>query len=320
VTTLPRRSLLAFAPGALLLASCSQETEASSTAPSSEAEETVTVESVEGPVEVPTTITSVIATEGRRDLDIALALGLPLVGFPRDGETPDAVPRFDAELSAAEDAGAEQLFLRNEVNIEAIAAKAPDLILGRDEDLVELPELAEIAAVLPLGSTSKRRAWQDDLSTVAEATGTQDVADQILADYEAGLEELRTRYAGALGQRVLMAATEDDGGGISLSGGRLAVRVLSDLGATFNAAMTAVVPDGEADYSAENLADATADADLLILANEEDLATLMASPTWSAVPAVAAGKVVIVDKYVNEGGPLTAISFLDTLDELYAKV
>ena len=28
---------------------------------------------------------------------------------------------------------------------------------------------------------------------------------------------------------------------------------------------------------------------------------------------------MVLDEYVNEGGPLTAISFLDTLDELYAE-
>jgi iron complex transport system substrate-binding protein len=259
-----------------------------------------------------------VATEGRRDLDIALALGLPLVGFPRDGETPDAVPRFDAELTAAEDAGAEQLFLRNEINIEAIAAKDPDLILGRDEDLVELPELADVAAVLPLGSVSSDRDWQDDLAVVAEATGTQDVAQQVLARYEARLEEVRTAHADVLSSRVLMAATSDDGG-MSLSGSRLAVRVLSDLGATFSPAMAAVVPDGETDYSLENVQDATVDADLFVLvANDDEARDLLASPTYATVPALAQGKYVLVDKYVNEGGPLTAISFLDTLDELYA--
>lgn len=36
------------------------------------------------------------------------------------------------------------------------------------------------------------------------------------------------------------------------------------------------------------------------------------------MPALAAGRYVLVDKFVNEGGPLTALSFLDTLDELYA--
>jgi iron complex transport system substrate-binding protein len=254
-----------------------------------------------------TDVTAVVATEGRRDLDIALSLGLPLVGFPRDGETPDAVPRFDAELSAAEDAGAQQLFLRNEINIEAVAAQEPDLILGRDEDLAELPELSDIAPVIALGSVASDVAWQDDLTRVAEATGTQAQAEEVLARYRARLEEVRTTHADALGARVLMAATADDGG-LSLSGSRLAVRVLADLGATFSPAMAAVVPDGEADYSLENIGDALADADLVVLvANGPEVPVQLQTPH------------VLVDKYVNEGGPLTAISFLDTLDELYAQ-
>ncbi len=302
---------------ALLAAGCSAPTGAASPAGSPTAG-TRTVESVAGPVEVPASVNSVVATEGRRDLDIALALGLPLVGFPRDGETPDAVPRFDAELRAAEAAGAEQLFLRNEINLEAIAAVDPDLVLGRDEDLAELPELTQIAAVLPLGQTGTNRTWQDDLAVVAQATGTQAAAEEVLTRYAGRLEEVRAAHADALGARVLMAATSEDGG-LSLSGSRLAVRVLSDLGAVFSPAMAAVVPDGEADYSQENVARATADADLVVLvANDAEARDLVASPTYRDVPALAAGRYVVVDKYVNEGGPLTAVSFLDTLDELYA--
>lgn len=290
-----RRSLLGLAPGvALLVSACSRGSDAAAgpDTPSSVSG---------GPVN------AVVATEGRRDLDIALALGLPLVGFPRDGESPDAVPRFDAELRAAEDAGAQQLFLRNEINLEAIAATAPDLVLGRDEDLADLPELSAIAPVIALGSVASDVDWRDDLVRVAEATGTQAVATELLARYEARLAQVRAAHADVLGSRVLMAAVADDGG-VSLSGSRLAVRVLSDLGAAFSPAMAAVVPDGEADYSRENLLDATAGADLVVLVADRQ-----------EVPApLQDARLVLVDKFVNEGGPLTALSFLDTLEELYA--
>jgi len=279
---------------------------------------TRTVQSVLGPVEVPLRVERVVVTEGRRDLDVALALGLPLVGFPRDAESTGTAPRFAPELRAAEAAGASELFSRNEVDLEAVAAADPDLVLGRDEDVVELPELGRIAPVLPLGSTSSGVRWQDDLRVVAAATGTTARAEELLAAYDAKLRAVRERHAAVLDRRVLMGARDEESGGISLDAGRLAVLVLSDLGAAFAPALAAVLPDGDADHSAENLDEATAGADLLVLVSDTGDLGPFTGPTWDAVPALAAGRYVVVDKFVNEGGPLTALSFLDTLDELYA--
>lgn len=316
-STTRRSALLALGSVTVLAASaCSGDAPAASpeTGPS---DGTRTVESVLGPVEVPLEVTRVVVTEGRRDLDIALALGLPLVGFPRDSETPSARPRFEDELAAAEAAGAVELYSRGDVNLEAVAAATPDLVLGRDEDVVELPELDEIATVLAVGSTGSKVPWQDDLRVVGEATGTGARATELLAEYETKLQAVRDEHSAVLGQRILMGSRDEESGGIGLNAGRLAVTVLQDLGATFAPALAALLPDGDADFSAENLDEAVAGADLLILVSDTGDVSPYTGPTWDAVPALAAGRYVLVDKFVNEGGPLTALSFLDTVDELY---
>ncbi|MBX4421518.1 ABC transporter substrate-binding protein, partial [Mycobacterium tuberculosis] len=80
---------------------------------------------------VPKEIDSVVVLEGRRDLDIVLSLGLPLTGFPYEEEGAlDLESPVSDELEAAKKDGAKELFLDDEINLEAIIGAAPDLIVS----------------------------------------------------------------------------------------------------------------------------------------------------------------------------------------------
>lgn len=141
----PRRHVLLGAFGLVTLAACGRPPAANAVGR--------TVTTAWGPTTVPDPVRSVVVLEGRRDADIALAA-----------------------------AGARELFTRNSIDLEAVAAATPDLILGRDEDVEEIrAELTRIGPVLPLGSTSSGVPWQDDLRLVAAATGTEDRAETAIA-------------------------------------------------------------------------------------------------------------------------------------------
>ncbi|MWV51150.1 ABC transporter substrate-binding protein [Rathayibacter sp. VKM Ac-2803] len=281
----------------------------------------VTVETVLGEVTVPDRIESVVVIEGRRDLDIALSLGLPVVGFPREEE---GALELESPLAGALDAavasGAEPLFLADEINVEAIAAAAPSLIISRSDDVEPiLEELQVIAPVLAIGEQDVS-TWQDDLRLVGRATGTLDRADELIAEYEAAVAEVSSTYADVIAAHAV-APIGIDSDGSQVRPNRLLSTVLRDVGAMPTAAFAEAVESGEGvEYGPEQLYDAHRDADgIVALVNVADeWAAVQENPLWSQLPAVQAGHVVRSDKSTHEGGPMTAMHAIEVVESLYA--
>ncbi|MGY4857867.1 ABC transporter substrate-binding protein [Cryobacterium sp. AP23] len=280
-----------------------------------------TVDTILGEVTVPEQIDSVVVIEGRRDLDIALALDLPVVGFPteEEGALELESPLADAR-AAVEATGATGLFLADEINIEAIAAAAPSLIISRSDDVEPIfEELSAIAPVLAIGEQDVS-TWQDDLLLVGEATGTTDTAEALIADYEARVAEVATTYADVVAIKLVVPlGTDADGSQVRPN--RLLSTVLQDVGAQPSAAFAESIETGDGvEYGPEQLLDAHRDADgIIALVNVADeWAATQANPLWTQLPAVAAGHVVRSDKSTHEGGPITAMHALDVVEALYA--
>ena len=292
------------------------------TAPASTAAGT-TVDTVLGPVTVPAEVESVVVVEGRRDLDIALALGLPLVGHPTFGDSADpSVPSPLAEpLAAATAQGARPLFTRSEVNVEAIAAAAPSLIISRADDVEPvLAELQAIAPVLAIGEQTTS-TWQEDLLLVGRATGREERAQQLVDQHAQRVADFRAAHAEALAATVV-APVSIGADGSAVRPDRLLSTVLREVGATPSRAFADAVaagPDG-VEHGPEQLLVEHADADALVaLVNTaEEWRALQADPLWQQLPAVQQGRVVRADNATHEGGPLTAAHVLDLLDQLYA--
>jgi iron complex transport system substrate-binding protein len=280
-----------------------------------------TVESVLGEVTVPEQIEAVVVIEGRRDLDIALALELPVVGFPTEEEGALELESPLAEARAtAEAAGATGLFLADEINIEAIAEAAPSLIISRSDDVEPImAELNAIAPVLAIGEQDVS-TWQDDLLLVGEATGTTETAEALIAEYEARVAEVSATYADEIATK-LVVPLGTDAEGSQVRPNRLLSTVLQDVGAQPSAAFSESIETGEGvEYGPEQLLDAHKDADgIVALVNVADeWAATQANPLWTQLPAVAAGHVVRSDKSTHEGGPITALHALDVVEALYA--
>lgn len=287
-------------------------------------DEVRTVTTALGEVAVPNSVDSVVVLEGRRDLDIALALGLPLSGFPYEGPETGielTLPIAD-ELVAARAAGAEQLFLADEVDIEAIAQAQPDLIIGRLSDIEPIAdELDQIAAVIPVGSHDEGITWQDDLKTVAEATGTQDRAAELISRYDTRVAEIAAAHTAAIADTAV-APVGYDLEGTEIEGTRLQSVVLQDLSVLPSEAFAEAIEVGAVEFGPEQTLQAHRDAGaLMVMADtQEEWDAAQADPLFAALPAVQAGAVVRSDKMTHEGGPITAMHVLDLVDELYGRI
>jgi iron complex transport system substrate-binding protein len=301
----------------MVLAGCSTASE-----PVSAPGRTVTTSM--GDVTVPETIDSVVVLEGRRDLDITLALGLPLKGFPYDGpETGvELTLPIATELEAAREAGAQQLFLADEIDIEAIAQAQPDLIIGRVSDVEPIvDELTQIAPVLPVGTHDEGVSWQDDLRMVAEATGTEARADEVIADFDERLAQVRSTRSAAIAATPVVPMGYDMEG-TEVEGTRLQSVLLEELQAVPSNAFADAIETGAVEYGPEQTLEKYRDVGaLLVIADTtEEWDAAQNDPLFAQLPAVQAGAFVRSDKMTHEGGPITATHVLGLIDELYGKV
>lgn len=311
---LPRRALLLSLP-LLGLAACSDGGD-----PATGVRDGTTVDTTLGEVTVPRDPTAIVVIEGRRDLDIVLALGLALRGYPyEEAGSHDLPSPLADELAAARSAGAEELFLADEINIESIAASAPDLIISRAEDVEPiLEDLRAIAPVLAIGDQDTS-TWQDDLRLVAGATGSSDRAEELVTAYDERVAALREQYATVLSSTTFVPMSYN-GEGAETRPNRLLSLVLQDLGAQPSTAFATAIDGGESEYSPEQLVQGFGDAGAIVaLVNDPDTwAQLQADPLFQQLPAVQAGHVVRSDRQTHEGASLTAQASLDVVEQLLA--
>lgn len=301
-----------------LLAACSTTTTPAASSTTSGR----TVETVLGQVTVPEQVNSVVVIEGRRDLDIALALDLPVVGFPveGDGALDLESPLADARAAAVAEHGAEGLFLADEISIEAIAQAAPSVIISRSDDVEPiLDQLSAIAPVVAIGEQDTS-TWQEDLRLVGEATGTSARAEELITAYDDRVAEVASTYADVIAEHPVVPLGSDSSGS-QVRPNRLLSTVLQDVGARPSEAFAEAIETGDGvEHSPERLADAYDDADgIIALVNGADeWSATQANPLWTRLPAVVDGHVVRSDKSTHEGGPLTAMHALDVVEALYA--
>ncbi|MDV8022534.1 ABC transporter substrate-binding protein [Rhodococcus sp. IEGM 1330] len=298
---------------ASLVSSCGVDTE-----PAAPNSATHSVTTQFGTVEVPDRIESVVVIDGRRDLDIALAFDLPIVGIPVETEAPPEIPGPLTEPTRMLLAdGVPELYPRNTVDLEAVARVDPDLIIGRDEVIEEIyDQLSAIAPVLPVGSTGTGVSWQQDVTTIGAALNLQDRSRAIIDEYTTRVDELTTQYADAIADTAVLPISTSEEGGISIGRDRVTSIALEDVGARFGSAWTAATP--EIEYGPENVT-AASDAVAMIAAitSEQDLQAMNANPLWTGLPAVRSERIVRTDKFTNDGGPLTALWTLGLVEKLY---
>lgn len=217
--------------------------------------------------------------------------------------------------------------VRGEPSIDSIAALAPDLIVTTpDVPESAIAQMEAIAPVLVLRAADAAKGigqMRDNLQTVATVTGTEEAADQLLADFDAKLAEgaAALEDAGLAGAKVAFADAYLDGSQVSIrpfTEGSLLGSVNKELGL-----VNAWQVEGDADYGlgqtdVEGLT-ALGDVHFLYIANEADGGDAFAegladNAIWQSLPFVQNGNVHrLPDGIWMFGGPTSMAQYIDAV-------
>lgn len=265
---------------------------------------------------VPGNAERVIALEWTFAEDL-LALGLQPVGVA-DIEGYKSWLQIPVELDAAvADVGT-----RQEPNLEAITALAPDLILAVNFRHAEIYDtLNTIAPTLMFDPYPVDGTHYDEMlatfETVAQATGreaeAEAVLDQLTATFDAAREALQA--AGREGETFILSQTylaSEVPTFRLFTENALAVQVLEQIGLE-NAWGDAAQPYGFSTVDFEAFAN-IGDTNFFYVAQDDYQATLAALPLWNGLPFVQSGR----DYWLGGdawlfGGPLSMEVVVDTV-------
>jgi iron complex transport system substrate-binding protein len=200
------------------------------------------------------------------------------------------------------------------VNVEAILAVEPDLIIINPRQEKAYEQLRAIATTIVIEPTVND--WRGDLRMVGELFEAQSAVEAYIAEYEAKAQEVGEAIKAANGPDATYFAFLTGGNAYYLFTG-------AAYGDMFYNDMGLKVPPGlpEQDsitlptVSLEGLTEIPADY-LVILASADDRATLEGSSVWNSLESVQSGKVIWLPQspYFNQAYSIYGKKLL--LDEL----
>ncbi|MGZ7441230.1 ABC transporter substrate-binding protein [Paenibacillus sp. TH7-28] len=257
----------------------------------------------------------ILTNEGTEAL---LALGVKPVGAVRSWTGDPWYEHIKAEMDGVEVVGEE-----SQPNLELIAGLQPDLIIGnkmRQEKVYE-----QLNAIAPtIMSEDLRGNWMDNFKLYAEALGMTDKGDELLAAFEARIEDFKAKAGGKLKETVSVVRFMDGKTRVYHTNTFSGI-IFEQLGIARNE-MTQNAKDTFVDeITKERLSEA--DADRLFYftyetgdgkANQTET-DWTNDPLWKNLNAVKNGKVYKVDDAIwnTAGGIKAANLMLDQLYELY---
>ena len=275
------------------------------------AQATRSVTTIYGTYDIPAAPQRVVAIDSRLDLQPALALGLPVVGYGHS--KPGSWVPVPEGLE----------FYGSEVNIEQVLASDPDLIIcaDYDPDSVWWPanRLRDIAPVVP---TSGDKPWKEAFREFAALVGLDGAGESAIAEYDALIAEIKQRHAEKLATRTVVSVQPGEGVLYVMNGPKmLQPQVLADLGAK------TIPPKEGQEYDAgetpaEAFGDTLGGVDGILLAttSPEGAAVLDGEELWKRLPAVTSGALVASNGNINYGSIYSAIQVVKFVDELYGKM
>ena len=282
----------------------------------------VTVSTEFGDVTVEKKPVRVVAL-GWGDAETALALGVQPVGasdwlaFGGEGVGPWAEGLYDTPP---------EIIGTLEPSFEAIAALKPDLILdtkssGDEERYEKLSSIATTVGV-PEGKTSYLTTMDEQMDLVSSALGLKDEGDDLLAEVDATYEEAAAAHPEFEGLTVAAATKTSEGWGAYVEGSER-VRFLERLGFVQSPEIAALPANSggfSVDISSEQLD--LLDADLIVaFPIFIETSELTDDPLWSAIPAVADGRSVVIDGDVSAAYSLgTTLAAKFSIENLVPKI
>ncbi|TCO45059.1 iron complex transport system substrate-binding protein [Kribbella antiqua] len=244
------------------------------------------------------------------ELDDVLALGITPVGMATTAGQ-SGVPSYLADKAQ----GIKTVGGISELNLEAIAALKPDLILGsklRANDLYD-----KLSAIAPtVFSIRPGFPWKENFLLVGDAVGEETKATQLLNDYQKRADEVKAKVDGS----PTISLVRFRPGEIRLYGNLSFIGViLKDVGLPRPKIQD--VQDLAVEVSQENIGKADGDWIFYSSYGKPDTTaenTVVNGNLWKALPAVKAGHVARVDDEVwfLGLGPLGAQGVLSDLEKL----
>lgn len=292
------KSMLIFGTVAAMLVGCGSGNAQNQVESQSETPATVTVTDVRGEVEIPANPQRIVDLSGNSDM-LAI-LGYDVIGTANS----DAYDytRFPVYLEdTLEGATILGYSMQDTMDVEAIMNLNPDLIIISTVQEKMYDQLSEIAPTVMIQLEALN--WKEDLMAFADVFGKQDVANAWLADYEANAKAAGDAIKEEYGEDTTYLSFLASGGQFFVFDGAGFGDVLyNDMGLAKPAGMPEQTDISLPVVTYEGLAAIDADY-IFCIATAEDLAVLEKNAIWNNMPAVKAGKVVILDAspYFNQG-------------------
>lgn len=334
-----RRSFIIGLGAALLVAGCGSSDDPSTAEPASSAGQasasggTRIVQDGRGDVEIPVDPQRVVTTE--QTLDLAI-LGVAPVGARNLEQDTRNYPEFSELLSDSVDLGTSDL------DLEAVAALEPDLILTTTGRLDVADQFTTMAPTIfqDNDTPDKKHRWDETLLYYGDILGKKQEAEDLLAAYNARLEDFKTQMGDRLDTLTVSVLRVSDDNMKIYTLGSFAGGVLQDAGLlrpenqNLDAFETEELTNGEEtegfDLSTERLREADADVlfvvtqlpdnetewddeDRIVRANAD---ALKSNPLWEQLTASQNEQTFEVGRHWNGESLVDANRMLDDLFEL----
>lgn len=245
------------------------------------------------------------------EIDNALALGVPVVGAPV-GDIEKYQAYLRPRLSGIADTGTIL-----EPNLEAILSVRPDLILGSRQRYEAVYD--ELSAIAPTVFTESLWVpWQDNFMLQAEATGLEYKAEELMAEYENRVAEVRNAIGDNLGDTTVSVIRFLPGEVRLYLKNSYIGYILEDVGLRRPESQDSGVFVSK--ISLEQVRDA--DADYIFITgharDDSELADFLESPLWQTLEGVKNGRAIDVndDTWIVGLAIQAANMVLDDLERL----
>lgn len=234
-----------------------------------------------------------------------LALDAPVIasgGSKPNAEGLDENGFFTHWADKAKEKGVKSIYKNSELDLEAVMAQKPDLIIvsatGGDSQAKAYAQLAKIAPTVAVDYNEV--GWEEATTTVGKITGLSDKATQVLKDYDAKLAELKQAMQPPSEGVQAIVFTPGQGSAFAKVGGPHD-KVLSKLGVSLD---KADLSSGDGGIGGEKRDDFTFLSEeatisalkaknlLLVGGDESYVDKLKSNKAYANIPALKGGKVV----------------------------
>ena len=247
------------------------------------------VQSVKGEVEIPADPKRIVDISGSSE-ELALLGHTPVGTANVDSYETDKVPSYvQDKLGDAKVVGHSMM---DTMDIEAILAAEPDLIIMAPRQEKIYDQLKEIAPVVMLEDRSND--WEAKLKDVAALFGQEEEAQKWLDNYYAKAEEIGKEIKEANGDQTYLTVLASSGQFMVFTEGGIGTVLKEDM----KLPQPANMPEQDSitlpTVTMEGLTEIDADH-IIVIATESDKADLEASTVWPQIRAVKEGNVTILD-------------------------